>query len=231
MAVLSIYKALFQHYGHQHWWPAESRFEMMVGAILTQNTTWKNVEQAMTLLKQNQLLDADRLLSTPDKQLAEYLRPSGYFNVKCKRLKNFCRWYVSSGGYTALNHNDTVMLREALLNINGVGPESADDILLYAFDRPVFVIDAYTRRIFSRLGLVMTDSHYEELRTWFETSLLSSLRTSRNTRSIRSLTLVKYFNEYHALIVVHGKDICRPKPLCQRCCLQQQCAHAQHGYD
>lgn len=225
-AILSIYKTLSSHYGAQHWWPADTRFEVMVGAILTQNTAWKNVEQTLSLLKQHQPLDPESLLSTPDKKLAQRLRPSGYFNIKCQRLKNYCRWYISHSGYTALAQMDTTTLRQSLLAINGIGPETADDILLYAFERPVFVIDAYTRRIFSRLGLIDAEANYEILRTWFETTVFTSLCTTRGTRSVRAGTLVDYYNEYHALIVNHGKDICRPQPRCEQCCLRQQCTYA-----
>ena len=145
---------MFDCYGPQYWWPADSAFEVMTGAILTQNTAWTNVEQAIGNLKKHKKLSARSILGLKHEQLADLIRPSGYFNIKARRLKNYCNWYQESGEFTELNTRDTQVLRNALLKVNGVGPETADDILLYAFERPVFVIDAYTRRLFSRLGLI-----------------------------------------------------------------------------
>lgn len=221
--MLATYEQLYSHYGRQHWWPAETAFEIMVGAILTQNTAWTNVEQAIVNLKQHGMLDAQRLLRAPDVRLGDWLRPSGYFNLKARRLKNFCRWYTENGGYEALNRLETNELRHELFSVNGVGPETADDILLYAFNRPVFVIDAYTRRIFTRLGIVDNGLSYEALRSLFEQSLYRSLSQRNKSGRIHQARLVRIFNEYHALIVMHGKDICRPRPLCQNCCLTQRC--------
>ncbi len=141
-------------------------------------------------------------------QLADWLRPSGYFNIKAKRLRNFCRWYVESGEYHRLMRKDTQTLRHDLLAVNGIGPETADDMLLYAFERPVFVIDAYTRRLFARLEFIDGDENYETLRKAFEQALGPD---------------VALFNEYHALIVAHAKDICRVKPRCADCVLRKQC--------
>ena len=189
-----LFKQLFTEYGPQHWWPAETPFEVMVGAILTQNTAWANVERAINNLKENHCLSPEGILSVRIDSLAEYLRPSGYFNIKAKRLSNFCQWYVGEGQFDVLVSWSTEKLRKELLSVNGVGPETADDILLYAFERPVFVIDAYTRRIFSRLGLVSADEGYEHLRSRFESSLPAE---------------AAMFNEYHALIVVHAKAVCK----------------------
>lgn len=206
-----IYKQLFKHYGAQHWWPGETPFEVMVGAILTQNTAWTNVEQAIVTLKLHQALDAKVLLKTSPARLAEWIRPSGYFNIKAGRLQNYCRWYVDQGGYTQLEKLDTVQLRAAILSVNGVGPETADDILLYAFNRAVFVIDAYTRRLMSRLGVLDGEQPYEVLRSFLENSLSAD---------------VDLYNEYHALIVQHAKQVCRPKPRCEECFLRQSCPAA-----
>lgn len=208
-----VYHKLSKYYGRQHWWPANSPFEVMVGAILTQNTSWTNVEKAIINLNKNKSLSCRKIIELSDENLAELLRPVGYFNVKARRLKNFCNWYQTSSCPEQAN---TECLRRELLSINGVGPETADDILLYAFDRPVFVIDAYTRRLFSRLELIEADEGYEYLRLWFETKL---------KRVENKVTL---FNEYHALIVQHAKAHCRSKtPLCETCCLKRSCAYAK----
>lgn len=204
-----IYQQLHTCYGHQHWWPGDTPFEIMVGAVLTQNTAWVNVERAIANLRTNQALDPRRILAVDPAQLAQWLRPSGYFNIKAKRLRNFCAWYVEQGELQALQRMQTEGLREALLAVNGIGPETADDILLYALDRPVFVIDAYTRRLFARLGLIEGDESYEALRLGFERSL-----------GVDALL----YNDYHAQIVVHAKDFCKVKPRCELCCLRRQCA-------
>jgi endonuclease-3 related protein len=182
----------------------------MVGAILTQNTNWTNVERALDGLRSAGCLSPGGIDQCSDAHLAGYIRPSGYFNVKAKRLKAFCRWFVDEGGLDVLDTLDTVLLRRKLLSVHGIGPETADDILLYAFGRPVFVVDAYTRRIFSRLGQVRDDIGYEPLRSLFEQELPED---------------AALFNEYHALIVRHGKEVCRPRPLCKECVLSQNCAY------
>jgi len=225
MSALFIYDALYQQYGAQHWWPADTAFEVMAGAILTQNTAWTNVEQALGQINKHHALDPHILLSTADHVLAEWLRPSGYFNIKCRRLKNYCDWYVSNGGYEALDTLNTQYLRQSLLQVNGVGHETADDILLYAFGRAVFVIDTYTRRIFSRLGLIDSSNNYETLRAWFEGDLEKDLCRRRNTKTVSNKIRASLYNEYHALIVVHAKDICKSKPLCPQCCLVNQCTY------
>ena len=219
MTFLSIYKKLFKHYGSQHWWPGDSPFEVMVGAVLTQNTAWTNVEKAIANLKQSKVLSAVKLAAMPADALAQLIRPAGYFNVKAKRLQSFCNWFLEQGGEKTLNRCDDVELRNGLLSVNGVGPETADDMVLYAFNRPVFVIDAYTRRIFSRLGLVTGDESYEQLRQQFEMQLSSKIKQRDE--------LVSIYNEYHALIVLHAKDVCRKKPRCSDCCLRRQCPSAE----
>ena len=203
-----IYRHLLAAHGPQCWWPGDSRFEIMVGAVLTQNTAWINVERAIANLKRAKVLTPEAILRASPKRLAGWLRPSGYFNVKAKRLKAMCRWLVEQGGVRALARLNTHDLRAGLLGVNGVGPETADDIVLYAFERPVFVIDAYTRRIFRRLGHIRGDEGYETLRHLFENTLGPD---------------VSVFNEYHAVIVAHGKDICRVKPRCGDCGLSRFC--------
>lgn len=208
MAFQDVYQRLFATYGPQHWWPGETPFEIMVGAILTQNTAWSNVERAIANLQAENMLDPSAILAAPPADLAACLRPSGYFNVKAKRLRAFCDWFLTQGGLEPLRSMSTHDLRRQLLGVNGIGPETADDILLYVYQRPVFVVDSYTRRIFARLGLVAEDIGYEPLRAVFEQALGDD---------------VALFKEYHALIVVHGKEICRPRPRCEQCCLRADC--------
>ncbi len=203
-----VYKSLFDHHGAQNWWPGETAFEIMVGAILTQNTAWTNVEKAITKLKQADALSPDRLLSLPETTVADLIRSSGYFNVKTQRLRNYCNWFLESGGHDELSTWTTGDLRSGLLSVNGIGPETADDILLYAFERSVFVIDTYTRRLFSRLELINSDLDYEQTRSVFENEL------EKDTQ---------LYNEYHALIDVHAKNICKTKPICENCCLKKHC--------
>lgn len=210
--VRRVYRDLLRVHGAQHWWPGDTRFEIMVGAVLTQNTAWTNVERAIANLKAADVLTPAAIVATHPKRLAAWLKPSGYFNIKARRLKAFCRWLVEQGGEVALAKRDTRALRAALLEVYGVGPETADDILLYAFARPVFVIDAYTRRLFGRLGLITGTEPYEDLRAAFERALGPDLAL---------------FNELHALIVAHAKDICRPKPRCDSCCLARRCSQAR----
>jgi endonuclease-3 related protein len=204
-----VYKKLLAAHGAQHWWPGRSRFEIMVGAVLTQNTAWINVERAIGNLRQAGALAPEKILAAHPKRLAAWLKPSGYFNVKARRLKAMCRWLVQQGGVRALARWPTPALRAGLLSVNGIGPETADDILLYAFERPVFVIDAYTHRIFRRLRISDGTEDYETMRRRFEASLGED---------------VPLFNEYHALIVAHGKDVCRKqRPRCHACCLVRVC--------
>ncbi len=212
--LLGIYHRLLNDYGHHHWWPGETPFEIMIGAILTQNTAWANVEKAIVNLKSADLLDVERLLNYPQPQLAELLRPSGYFNLKSSRVKNFCQFLIQHGGIEGLGLLNDADLRELLLSVNGIGPETADDMMLYAFERPVFVIDAYTRRIFSRLGLISGSEVYEELRQLFETNLPED---------------VALYNDYHAQIVFHAKQACKKKPDCLKCCLQDVCNQSLGG--
>lgn len=204
----AVFLLLLDTYGPQHWWPGESPFEVMVGAILTQNTAWTNVVRGLERLCDCVPLEAEAILSLPDSELAASLRPVGYFNVKSQRLQTFCRAYLEAGGVEGLRTLETGELRRWLLGIRGVGPETADDILLYAFERPVFVVDAYTRRVFERLGSLVGGEGYETIRYGFETALGPD---------------ASLFNEYHALIVRHGKDLCRTRPRCADCCLRESC--------
>ena len=206
-----IYKKLYAANGKRHWWPGNSAFEIMVGAVLTQNTAWTNVERAIANLKQAKVLSPEAIVKVQPKRLATWLRPSGYFNIKARRLKAMCRWLIGRGGVKKINKIPTNELRHALLAVHGIGPETADDILLYAFHRPVFVVDAYTRRIFARLGLIKGSENYEALRQLFENALATD---------------VAVFNEFHALIVIHGKNVCRKRPLCGSCHLAEHCLYS-----
>ena len=204
-----VYSKLYAANGKQHWWPGNSAFEIMVGALLTQNTAWTNVARAIDNLKQAKALSPEAIVKARPRRLAAWLRPSGYFNIKAQRLKAMCRWLMEQGGVKKIKIISTSELRPALLAVHGIGPETADDILLYALHRPVFVIDAYTRRIFARLGLIKGSESYETLRQLFEDALGQD---------------EALFNEYHALIVAHGKDVCRKRPLCINCCLAENCS-------
>jgi endonuclease III related protein len=206
-----IFNVMYNKYGPQHWWPGETPFEIMLGAVLTQNTSWSNVEKAINTLKMNGALDPQTIADTKYEELAAWLTPVGYFNVKATRLQLYCSWYLDSGQFEQLNTCDTLELRKALLSVKGIGPETADDILLYAFTRPIFVIDAYTRRLFSRLGYIKGDEKYETLRTLFEKKLG------------QQADKIQLFNEYHGLIVHHAKYYCKTKPVCDECCLQKHC--------
>jgi endonuclease-3 related protein len=203
-----VYRRLLEAYGPQGWWPGETAFEVMVGAILTQNTGWSNVERAIGNLRRAGLLGPEAIVACPLPKLAERLRPSGYFNIKAQRLQGYCAWYLEQGGLARLRRHPTESLREALLAVKGVGPETADDILLYAFRRPVFVIDAYTRRLFARLGCIGGEEPYEALRRRFERALRPD---------------VSLYNEYHALIVRHAKLRCLKRPSCAACILKALC--------
>jgi len=206
--LMGVFQTMLETYGPQGWWPGETAFEVMVGAILTQNTAWPNVEKAISNLKRAGVFSVVALLDVPHEALAQLIRPSGYFNIKADRLQQFCRFLQEQGGEEALRKMETARLRQLLLGVKGVGPETADDMLLYAFQRPVFVIDAYTRRIFSRLGMVSGDEPYEVLRMGFESVLAAD---------------AVLFNEYHALIVRHAKEFCNKKPRCAGCPLAMRC--------
>ena len=216
MPLIDVFDRLLAQHGQQHWWPGDTPFEIMVGAILTQNTSWSNVEKAIANLKRARKLTARGIANMPHAALAALITPSGYFNIKARRLKHFCEWLIRNGGYARSARRETQQLRRDLLSVDGIGHETANDILLYAYARPVFVIDAYTRRLFARLGLAGGDESYDHLREHIE-SVLASEALPRN------IDMTGLFNEYHALIVVHAKHVCRKKPLCDRCSLQHDC--------
>ena len=202
-----IYKLLFERYGHQNWWPGESRFEVVLGAILTQNTNWQNVEKAINNLKEAEMLCANKMFQSDHLTVAELIRPAGYYNVKTKRIKSFLEWLFDKfeGKLENLEQQPTDLLREDLLSIKGIGKETADSILLYGFERPVFVVDAYTARMLGRHKLIDEYCDYEEIRELFESSLSNEHQL---------------FNEYHALIVRLGKDYCKKRPKCEGCPLE-----------
>lgn len=206
--LLEIYQFLHDVFGPQHWWPGETQFEIAAGAILTQNTNWTNVEKAIRNLKAADCLSTEGILRLSPPRLAELIRPAGYFNVKAKRLTNFVTWLSNNcdGKLTNLEGVDTTRLRAELLEIKGVGRETADSILLYALHRPVFVVDAYTARIAVRHGLIEPGADYEQLRELFETNLEKD---------------AGLFNEYHALLVRAGKEFCKPKARCPGCPLER----------
>ena len=211
-----IYQLLFDAFGPQHWWPGETPFEVMTGAILTQNTSWINVEKAINNLKNANCLTPERLHTLDQQKLAELIRPAGYFNIKAKRLKNFINWLFENydGQLENLKSINTNRLREELLRIKGVGYETADSILLYALDRPVFVVDAYTARIAIRHRLIAPEADYEQLRDLFESNLPKSRKGCLSAD-------VQLYNEYHALLVRLGKYFCKPKAKCSGCPLEK----------
>ncbi|MES2997885.1 MAG: endonuclease III domain-containing protein [Pseudomonadota bacterium] len=215
--LLDIYQYLLNSYGRQAWWPADSPFEVMIGAMLTQNTRWSNVEKALDNLKQRMNLDPVSLLSLSQETLEVCLKPAGYFRVKTQCLQSYCHWYLSQGGFSGLQKLKTQALREVLLKVRGIGPETADDILLYAFARPVFVIDAYTRRLLARLGIIKGNSNYEDLRSLFEKNLPKR---------------VDLYQQFHALIVLHAKQHCwKNKPNCENCVFETGCSYSGSSYD
>ena len=208
--LLEIYQRLYQLYGPQHWWPGDGPFETIIGAILTQNTAWKNVERALDNLKTAQALSPQRLRELPIEALAQLIRPSGYFNTKARKLKAFAQHLDDryQDDLAAFLSQETALLRQELLAIYGIGEETADDILLYAACLPSFVIDTYTRRIVRRLGVAPQKDSYGAFQSLFHENLYPD---------------VNLFNEYHALLDRHAKETCRKSPLCDSCCLMELC--------
>ena len=243
-AIRAYYHTLFSAWGRQHWWPAQSRFEVIVGAYLTQNTSWTNVEKALGNLRKAHLLTTSGIRRTPQPKLEQLIRPAGYFRQKAQRLKTFVSFLDErySGSFERMFARPTAELREELLALNGVGPETADSILLYAGNHPVFVVDAYTRRILERHQIVSSAAGYDEIRLLFEQALAgtpppkrsldtapaavvgprgSSHRPSRVSTAERT-ALVQVFNEMHGLIVGVGKTYClKSQPQCEQCPLQK----------
>lgn len=213
-ALYPVYRRLYACFGPQHWWPARTRFEVIVGAILTQNTSWGNVEKALCNLKSSRALTVQGLRRLSLSRLAALIRPAGYYNIKALRLRNFLDFLFTryGGSLRRLARQDTVVLREELLAVNGIGAETADSILLYGFARPVFVIDAYTKRILARHGFCRPDVPYEELQRVFVRALRPQPRL---------------FNEYHALLVRLGKEFCL-KSYCR--CEECPLAEPRFGY-
>lgn len=213
-ALERYYADLARHFGPTGWWPGDSAFEIAVGAILTQNTAWRNVEQSIVNLKRARLLSPAAIVDTSSARLQDALRPSGYFRVKAKRLQSFCGHLVAAygGSMARMARRPPGELREELLGVHGIGPETADDILLYACGHLVFVVDAYTRRIFARHGLVRPDIGYEELRAVFESRLPPE---------------VELFREYHGLIVQTAKEFCRRVARCEECPLRDALKRGQ----
>ena len=203
--LLKIYNSLYNYFGPLNWWPGDTPFEIMVGAILTQNTSWSNVEKAINNLKKENLLEPRKLYHVNQEELAQLIKPSGYYNIKARRLKNFVNIFVNDfeGSAEKMFSGDGRELRKKLLNVNGIGPETADSILLYAGKKPFFVVDAYTKRIFSRHKLISKDFTYYQIQEFFNQNLDQD---------------VKLFNEFHAQVVMLGKNICTSKnPNCAEC--------------
>jgi endonuclease III related protein len=206
MLLERFYRRLLTRFGPQHWWPGRTRWEIAAGAVLTQNTNWRNVERAIARLRTARALTAATTASLSAAELAELIRPAGCFNVKAVRLQALAAWWVKGHRWAARPSTPTKVLRDSLLAVRGIGPETADSIALYAFGRPVFVIDAYTRRVLTRHGLAATTATYAGIQAQFEATLPCEARL---------------FNEYHALLVRLGKDFCRPTPRCASCPLAQ----------
>ena len=208
--LLDIYRQLMACYGAQYWWPAEEPFEIIVGAILTQSAAWGNVEKAIANLKSAEALSPKALRQLPLSEVATLIHPCGYYNAKALKLKSFAHWLGEhyDDSLSKLFANDTEHLRQQLLSIHGIGQETADSIILYAASKPIFVIDAYTRRIINRIGLAPDDNSYAGYQVLF----MDNLPTD-----------VGLFNEYHALLVYLAKDACRHRPLCHQCCLNNVC--------
>lgn len=214
--ILRIFEILFQTFGPQHWWPGETSLEIMVGAVLTQNTAWKNVEKAIDNLKSRGLLDLEMLVKLDVSKLSEIIRPSGFYRLKASRLKSLLQFVFEEGGVEKLRKMEPKSLREKLLKIKGIGKETADSILLYALDMPSFVVDAYTRRILKRVGLVKRENlPYDEIQNLFLRELPADIRI---------------YNEYHALLVKLGKEYClKNRPRCKDCPIRELCEFGERG--
>ena len=209
-ALLEIYDRLIAEYGPQHWWPGETPFEVIIGAILTQSAAWTNVEKAINNLKSAGMLSSREIRELPVEELALLIRPSGYYNDKTRKLKSFVnRLYEKhEDSLDKLFALDVNSLRNELLSIHGIGEETADSIILYASGKPVFVIDAYTKRIINRIGLLTASEKYAVCQKYFMDNLPADLQM---------------FTEYHALLVNLGKTACRMVPVCEKCCLRDIC--------
>lgn len=200
----ALFKDLFAHYGPQYWWPGDTPFEVMVGAVLTQNTNWKNVEKAIRNLKETEAFHLKGLRKLPATEMAKLIKPAGYFNVKTKRLRAFLDFFHEGygGDLESMRRVPTQELRNQLLAVHGIGKETADSILLYALDHPIFVVDTYTYRVFSRHHLIHLEAGYDDLQELAMDNVPKE---------------VDYYKEYHALLVRVGKEFCGPKPKCEHC--------------
>jgi len=206
MSLIGIYNELLNYFGEQHWWPTTStqpEFEIIVGAILTQQTTWKNVERSIQNLKQKNLLTPEGIFVLENSKLERLIRPCGFYKLKARRLKNFVEFLFEKydGSLKVMFKEPLEKLRQELLSVNGIGYETCDSILLYAGEKPIFVVDAYTFRLCKRYEII-NSRNYEEVRKFFENNLPKN---------------VKLFKEFHALIVALGKNYCKTKPLCKEC--------------
>jgi endonuclease-3 related protein len=203
------YRRLRAAFGHQDWWPGDTPFEVCVGAILTQNTAWTNVERAIANLKRARKLSVRAIHTMPHAELAALIRPAGYFNIKAKRLQNFVEFVVNQHGASLerMFATETMALRQQLLTVNGIGPETADSILLYAGNKPIFVVDAYTKRVLVRHGVVGPDATYDDIQRLFS--------------PIRGRDTVAYYNDFHAQIVAVAKEFCHARMAhCAECPLR-----------
>lgn len=206
--IIKIYSTLYKSFGPQHWWPGETSFEIMIGAILTQNTNWKNVEKAISNIKNKNLLDPFKLNSISNNELQTLIKPSGFYRLKAKRLKIFLEYFIKdfNGSIENMKKLDRDELRDYLLSIKGIGKETADSIILYALSKAIFVVDTYTQRILSRHNLIKLGEDYDLIQSIFHNTLPEN---------------VKLFNEYHALLVKIGKEFCfKNSPLCDKCPLK-----------
>lgn len=207
--LLDYYNTLLQEIGPRHWWPAKTKFEVMVGAILTQNTAWKNVKKAIDNVKKAKALNPVAIMQMPNAELAKLIKPAGYYNLKTQRLKNLVEFFVKeyNGNVSKMSKDNIKLIREKLLSIKGVGKETADSIILYALNKPIFVVDAYTKRIFVRHGIIPTEWEYDKIQGFFMSNLPED---------------VYPFNEYHALIVYVGNNFCsKNAPKCNLCPLNK----------
>jgi len=211
-----LYKLMRSHFGFLNWWPGDTKFEIFIGAILTQQTSWKNVEKAILALKKNNKLDLEKIIETKQDYLEKLIKPSGYYRQKAKRLKDICGIIkLNYGDLDSLFKLDKEELRAALLNMKGIGKETADSIILYAAEKPIFVIDAYTKRIMHRIYNIDENISYDTLQKYFEYKLKEDL------------TLYK---DMHAQFVELGKNYCKKKPECTNCPLRDICNHYSHSY-
>jgi len=232
---------MLARWGAQNWWPGQSRFEVIIGAYLTQNTAWTNVEKAIANLRRERLLNVKGIRAVPIKKLEKLVRSSGYFRQKARKLKTFIQFLDKNygGSLDRMFAQPTEKLRAELLSLNGVGPETADSILLYGGNHPVFVVDAYTRRILERHGIINSKTRYEEMRSLIEAAITQSAAhafadlergsdprhpVSRMSRATRS-DLAQHYNEFHALIVRTGNQYCRSTPKCEECPLREFLPH------